>query len=73
MVDAGRLQSLISTVRKRWFMTVALRAAGCAMAAAAAPLIAALIVYKLFAPVDGALLLLAASGSALGEIRRSTP
>jgi hypothetical protein len=60
-----QLQTLIAAVRRRWFVTVALRTAGASMAAAAVPLLAGLVVYWLIAPVGGALLMLAAFSTLL--------
>ena len=45
-----RLAQLLSSVRRRWFMTVALRTAGISMAVAAVPILAASAVYWIFAP-----------------------
>ena len=57
--ELERLAQLISAVRTRWFMTVALRTAGIAMAVAALPVIAAAAVYWLMAPAGPVLLLVA--------------
>ncbi|HJR60696.1 MAG TPA: DUF4175 family protein [Vicinamibacterales bacterium] len=65
MPGTDRLNALIAAVRRRWFMTVALRAAGTAMAAASAPLLGAIAVYWMFAPAGGALLALAAATTML--------
>ncbi|HEY0874645.1 MAG TPA: hypothetical protein VGD94_14325, partial [Vicinamibacterales bacterium] len=79
MTETDRLRSLIVAVRRRWFMTVALRTAGIAMAVAALPILAALIVYSLFALDDGPLLLLASAATLLSitaaalAIRRVEP
>ncbi|MDQ3486219.1 MAG: hypothetical protein M3468_00630 [Acidobacteriota bacterium] len=54
-----RLAELLSAVRRRWFMTVALRASGTAMAVAAVPILAAATVYWFVAPAGTALLALA--------------
>ena len=57
--EPERLAQLISAVRTRWFMTVALRNAGIATGAAALPVIAAAAVYWLIAPTGTVLLVLA--------------
>ncbi len=58
MLKADRLNALIAAVRRRWFITVALRTAGAGLAAAALPLLAGLGVYWMFAPAGAALLVL---------------
>ena len=63
--EPERLAQLISAVRRRWFLTVALRTAGIAMAAAALPVLAAAAVYGLLAPAGGALLSLTVMTAAL--------
>ncbi len=60
-----RLAQLLSSVRRRWFMTVALRTAGTSMAVAAVPILAASAVYWIFAPGGMGLLLLAGLTSVL--------
>ena len=64
---AERLQALIADVRRRWFVTVALRTTGQAMAVAAAPLLAGLVAYRLLAPVGMPLLLLAGTSTLLSS------
>jgi hypothetical protein len=59
------LQNLIVNVRRRWFLTVAMRTAGASMAAAAVPPLAALAVYWMFASSGGPLLLLTALATVL--------
>ena len=60
-----RLAQLLSSVRRRWFMTVALRTAGTSMAVAAVPILAASAVYWSIAPAGIGLLLLAGFTSVL--------
>jgi hypothetical protein len=62
---ADRLRELIAAVRRRWFATVALRAVGAGALTAAVPGLAALLVYRLFQPRDGALLMLASTAALL--------
>ncbi|HVJ26723.1 MAG TPA: hypothetical protein VM493_04245 [Vicinamibacterales bacterium] len=57
--DDERLAKLLSGVRRRWFMTMALRTSGTAMAVAALPILAAATVYWLVAPQGTALLAVA--------------
>jgi hypothetical protein len=74
-----RLRGLIAAVRLRWFAAVALRAIGRGGLVTALPGLAAALVYWLFAPRDGALLLLAgaalllAAGGLLIVVRRIEP
>lgn len=68
MTETDQLRTLIATVRRRWFVTVALRTAGIAMAVAALPILAALFAYRVFAPDGGALLLLASSATLLSIV-----
>ena len=63
--EGDRLRLLIKEVRRRWFVTVALRAAGTALAAAAMPVLAGLGVYWFFAPSGVPLLILAAAATTL--------
>ena len=63
--EADRLQALITTVRRRWFTTVALRTAGTAMAAASVPILLGLAVYRMLSPAAGGLLLLASAATLL--------
>jgi hypothetical protein len=63
-----RLSALIAAVRRRWFATVALRAIGLGAGVAALPGMAAGLAYWLFAPADGALLLLAGSAVVLAAV-----
>jgi hypothetical protein len=59
------LRLLIDRVRRRWFYAVVLNTAGASMAAAAVALLAARVVYWLFRPIGGALLLLAGLATVL--------
>jgi hypothetical protein len=62
---ADRLNALIAAVRRRWFITVALRTAGGGMAAAALPLLAGVGAYWMFAPRGVPLLILASAAAVL--------
>ena len=48
--QSDQLGTLIASVRRRWFLTVALRTAGTATSVAAVPGFAAALMYWLFAP-----------------------
>src|SRR5688572_22547530 len=65
MPAAETIQSLIASVRRRWFAAVALQAIALGTAVAAAPVLLAALVYWLLAPRGGALLLLAAAAGTL--------
>lgn len=60
-----RIRTLIAQVRRRWFATMALRAIGQGAAAAAAPTLAAGLVYWILKPEGGALLAVASVAAAL--------
>ena len=57
--ETSRLMALIAAVRRRWFLTAALRTVGLAMGAAAAPALVAMAIYRLTQPHGDALLVLA--------------
>ncbi|MEX1129347.1 MAG: DUF4175 family protein, partial [Vicinamibacterales bacterium] len=56
---------MLISVRRRWFLTVALRTVGSAMSVAAVPVIAAALAYWLFAPSGAGLLILAGAAALL--------
>jgi hypothetical protein len=61
----SQLNALISSVRRRWFACVALRSIGLGCAAAAFPILAAIVFDRLLAPAGVALVLLGAAAFVL--------
>jgi hypothetical protein len=64
-MPTDRLTTLITTVRRRWLLTVALRTVGIAMSVAAVPVLAAALAYWLFASSGAGLLILAGAAALL--------
>ncbi|CAN5755978.1 hypothetical protein BH18ACI5_BH18ACI5_20490 [soil metagenome] len=60
-----QLHALLSHVRRRWFVSVALRTIGLAAAAAAVPVVAAILLDRLLAPTGTPLMLLVAAACVL--------